>query len=45
MSAVYGCAVRFVLPHAIVFADRFYLIKESHRHGRCDAMRWRVAWT
>jgi transposase len=43
LSAVYARAVRLGLPHAIVIADRFHLVKKANE--MVDAVRRRVTWT
>jgi transposase len=43
LSAVYARAARLGLPHAIVIADRFHLVKKAN--DMVDAVRRRVTWT
>ena len=43
LSTVYARAVRLGLPHAVVIADRFHLVKKAN--DMVDAVRRRVTWT
>jgi len=42
LSAVYARAVRLGLPHAIVVADRFHLVKKANE--MVDTVRRRITW-